>query len=169
MRIDEEDNDPLAEIKRLDAFLDGEEDGERPLDVLRERGIDLPDDSSLDDEALHQKLEVLIDEMAELGLLLESTDHLSDRELYRYLLTDALLEETVLSTSGAGAWHISPIGGCSEEDNQIYLRYYADDEDREHWRKDFGEPLPPKEKPPYDRDRRLPPHSRAGGRPEARH
>ena len=103
MRIDDEDNDPLAEIKKLDTFLDGEEDGDIPLDVLRQRGIDLPDDSSLDDETLHQKLELLIDKMAEIGMLLESTDHLSDRELYRYLLTDALLEETVLSTSGAGA------------------------------------------------------------------
>src|SRR5260221_5643083 len=118
MRIDDDDSDPLTDIKKLDAFLDGEEDGDRPLDVLRERGIDLPDDSSLDDETLHQKLELLIDEMAEIGMLLESTDHLSDRELYRYLLTDALLEETVLPSSSAGAWHISPIGGCSQEDNQ---------------------------------------------------
>jgi len=58
----------------------------------------------------------------------------------------------------SGHWYISPIGSCSEEDNEIYLRYYADDEYREQWHRDFGDPLPPKEKPPYDRDRFLPGH-----------
>jgi hypothetical protein len=29
----------------------------------------------------------------------------------------------------------------------------ADDEDREQWRRDFGEPIPPKEEPRYGRDR----------------
>jgi hypothetical protein len=168
MLTDDDDNDPLAEIKRLDRFYDGEEEGDRPLEILRERGVDLPDDSSLDDEALHQRLELLIDEMANIGMLLDSTDHLSDRELYRYLLTDALLEETVLPSSSAGAWHISPIGGCSNEDTQIYLRYYADDEDREHWRGDSGDPLPPREKLPFDRDRHLPTQSRARTGPQTR-
>jgi hypothetical protein len=95
--------------------------------------------------------------MAELGMYLESTDHLSDRDLYRYLITDALREETVLLEPGSGGgWHISPIGGCSEEDNEIYLRYYADDQSREAWRGNSDDPLPPKEKLPFDRDRLLP-------------
>lgn len=95
--------------------------------------------------------------MAAICMVVESTDHLSDRELYRWLVTDALCEETFLPLPGSGgAWHTSPIGGCSEEDNEIYLRYYADDDTRERWHRDFGETLPPKEKPPYDRDRLLP-------------
>jgi len=91
-------------------------------------------------------------------MYLDSTDHMSDRELYRYLLTDGLLEETILSDNPASAWHLSPIGGGSEEDNEIYLRFYADDEDRARWEKDFREPIPPKEPKPFDRDSRLPQH-----------
>lgn len=150
-------HDPIAELERLERFFDGEEEGDRPLDVLRGKGLSIPDERELDDPSLHAKLWEIIHSMAALGMYLESTDHLSDRELYRYLVTDALREETVLPESGSGGgWHISPIGGCSEEDNQIYLRYYADDESRKAWVGDSGEKIPPKEPLPFDRDRLLP-------------
>ena len=151
--------DPIAELERLDRFFDGEEEGERPIDVLRNKGISIPDECDLDDESLHARLWEIIKAMDAVGMILESTDHLSDRELYRYLVTDALCEETILPTPGSGGrWHISPIGGGSEEDNEIYLRYYADDETREQWHRDFGATLPAKEPPPFDRDRLLPVH-----------
>ena len=55
--------------------------------------------------------------------------------------------------------HLDPIGGFSEEDIKIYLKFYADDEIRERWRKDFPEDvIPDKDTPPYDRDRFLPTH-----------
>jgi hypothetical protein len=156
-------HDPIAELERLDRFFDGEEEGERPLDVLRAKGMSIPDEAELDDAALHAKLWEIIRAMAALGMYLESTDHLSDRELYRYLLTDALREETVIPEAGSGGgWHISPIGGCSEEDNEIYLRYYADDASREAWRGHSDEALPPKGKLPYDRDHLLPGHDFSG-------
>ena len=97
--------------------------------------------------------------MFDIGMVVESTDHLSDAELYRFLVDDALLHETIISVAGGGTWHISPIGGGSEEDNAIYLRYYADDDYRARWHRDFGAPLPPNEKPPYDRGRLLPPQA----------
>jgi hypothetical protein len=159
-----DDDDPIAELERLDRFFDGEEEGERPIDVLRNKGVSIPDERHLDDVALHAKLWEIINAMDAVGMVLESTDHLSDRELYRYLVTDALLEETILPTPGSGGrWHISPIGGGSEEDNEIYLRYYAGDDMRKHWQRDFGGTLPPKEKPPFDRDRLLPVHDHHAG------
>lgn len=152
-----DDHDPLAEIKRLDRFFDGDEEGERPIDVLRDNGVSIPDDRDLDDASLHTRLWDLIKAMAAACVFVESTDHLSDRELYRYLVAHGLREETLLPTPGSGGgWHLSPIGECSDEDNEIYLRYYADDETRERWHRDFGKTLPPKEKPPFDRDRLLP-------------
>jgi len=45
-----DDYDPIAEMERLDRFFDGEEDGERPIDVLRSNGLSIPDDADLDDE-----------------------------------------------------------------------------------------------------------------------
>jgi len=55
------------------------------------------------------------------------------------------------------ACHMSPLGGCSEEDTQLYLKYYADEEWRCDWQKQYPEEtLPDHEDPPYDRDRFLP-------------
>jgi hypothetical protein len=150
-------HDPIAELERLDRFYDGQEKGVLPLDVLRQRGIPIPADEDLSDAALQDTLWKVIEGMAAVGMYLEFTDHLSDRELYRYLMT-ALTEETILSEDEMSGWHLSPIGGCSEEDNEVWLRYYADDEERERWHQDTGDPLPPKATPPSDRDERMPDH-----------
>lgn len=154
-----DERDVIEELERLDRFFGGDEPGEVPLDVLRQAGIEIPDDdAALSDEAIAAKLSEIAKALFTYGMVLEQTDHLSDRELYRWLVADILREETILSTDGLSTWHVSPIGGGSEEDNEIYLRYYADDEDRARWQRDFGEALPAKEQRPYDRDRFLPPY-----------
>jgi len=143
----------------MDRFFDGEEAGEIPLEVLRARGMDIPQVPPEDAAALRAKLMEIVGGMYEIGIVVEQTDHLSDAELYRFLVDDALLEETIISPGGGGGtWHISPNGEGTPEDNEIYLRYYADDETRERWHREFGAVLPPKEKLPYDRDRLLPGH-----------
>jgi hypothetical protein len=151
--IDDEEEDVIAELERIDRFFDGEEAGDVPLEVLRTRGMDIPKEPPADEAALRAKLFELIEGMYGIGIVVEQTDHLSDAELYRFLVDDALLEETIISIGGGGAWHISPV---RDEDNDVYLRYYADDETRERWHREFGAVLPPKETLPYDRDRLLP-------------
>jgi len=48
-------------------------------------------------------------------------------------------------------------GSGSEEDNQIYLKYYADAEHRIQWALDWPDDIiPDHENPPFDRDRHLP-------------
>jgi hypothetical protein len=43
------------------------------------------------------------------------------------------------------------------ETNEIYLKYYADDGERDYWRHEFPEDtMPQKAELPYDRDRHLP-------------
>jgi len=38
--IDDDDViDPIAELERMDRFFDGEEPGEVPLEILREKGL----------------------------------------------------------------------------------------------------------------------------------
>lgn len=53
--------------------------------------------------------------------------------------------------------HFDLLGGGSEEDIAVTLRYYATDEDRRDWQRMFpDEPLPARERPPFDRDLFLP-------------
>ena len=60
--------------------------------------------------------------LATLSCHLHDTDHLSDRELYAWLWTEGLREETPDLSVIAGVWRLSPIGSCTEEDMTIYLR-----------------------------------------------
>jgi hypothetical protein len=54
------------------------------------------------------------------------------------------------------ACHIDLIGNGSEEDH-IYLKYYADEDERSQWAKEWpDEPMPDRERLPFDRDRHLP-------------
>jgi hypothetical protein len=148
---DVEEVDIIEEMERVDRFLDGTEQGDIPLDRLRASGMDIPDDdATLDDVQLHAKLREVFEALFDLGMVFDDTDHLSERELYRWLVLDVLRQETILSTTGT--WHVSPIGGGSEEDLEIYLRYYANDEARQRWQAEFGGVLPAREPLPYQRD-----------------
>ena len=62
---------------------------------------------------------------------LDSTNHLSDRELYTYLLHDSLQEwsHTFPPEMGYNC-HIDLCGSGSNEDIDIHYKYYADEKDR---------------------------------------
>lgn len=142
--------------KNIDAFEQAA--WSQPFQVLVESGISLPVPDELADADLHAKLWEVINALALMGAYLEHTDHLSDRELYILLWGDILLEETVMQSPTVTMFcHIDLIGSGSEEDNNVYLKYYADEGDRSLWVKEFpGEPLPSQERLPFDRDRQLP-------------
>ena len=123
---------------------------------LREAGYEMPPPDSLDDEAVSLEVWDVIQRLAELRAYLDGTNHLSDRELYEKLyehvdhpVMDVYLDE-------GSAYHFEMLAAGVEEDDQLYLRYYADEKDRKMWREEFGVELPPKEDPPHDRDRLLP-------------
>ena len=125
---------------------------------LEESGMQLPAPETLDDEQIASKLGELIQRLALLRVFLDETDHLSDRELYTLLWSDMLREETkAVTLDEDSACHMSPLGGCSEEDIHLYLKYYADEQWRRDWQEEYPEEtLPDHEDPPYDRDRSLP-------------
>ncbi|HVZ93589.1 MAG TPA: hypothetical protein VG797_03680 [Phycisphaerales bacterium] len=128
------------------------------FDQLVKRGVDLPPPDSLGDAELASVLQRVIAALAETNTFLSHTDHLSDRQLYEELWSDVLREEYPdMSASPGWEWHLDILGGCSEEDMQISLRYYHTEEERAHWARDFpNDVIPPHEKLPYDRDRFLP-------------
>lgn len=150
--------DPETEEAFLEQVLALEGHGfKSPFATLTEAGFDLPPPEQLDDMALTAMLWRLIHELARRRLFLHSTDHLSDRELYDWLWRDALREELMGFGLPFGNCHLDVLGGCSEEDLVLSMRYYADDEERARWMKDFPDfAMPPREKPPFDRDRKLP-------------
>jgi hypothetical protein len=125
---------------------------------LENAGVSLPPPDSLKDEELTAKLWEIIQKLALLHVFIEQTDHLNDRELYTHLWTDSLREETkALPLAAGSAHHIQLLGSCSEEDMHLYLKYYADEDFRRQWHKDWPkDPIPMHEDPPYDRDRLLP-------------
>lgn len=132
------------------------------FEQIEHAGVKLTPPEKLDDAALTAKLWEVIQTLVQLSTFLENTNHLSDRELYTELWQESLRESTPCLPAGSG-WvcHLDLIGSGSDEDNDLYLRYYADERTREHWRGDFPDAeIPPHENPPFDRDRLLP---RPGG------
>ena len=125
---------------------------------LANRGLVLPPAAELDDATITSKLWEIIRELAKVRSFIEDTDHLSDRDLYHWLWTDGLRDESPDPLAmQIGAWHTSPIGSGSEEDTAIWLKYYADEEARKRWLLDFPNYIMPEhERLPYDRDRHLP-------------
>jgi hypothetical protein len=132
-----------------------------PISVLRlleNSGLEVPPPDQLDDAALVVKLKEIVERMASLGAYLLHTNHLSERALYEYLYHDGLREEAVLFPENPTyAYMIDITGSGSDEDNQIFLKYYAGEDYRRRWAKDWpDDPMPEHEDPPFDRDRYLP-------------
>jgi hypothetical protein len=95
----------------------------------------------------------LLERLADINVVVEMTDHLSDAELLEYL--QSTLDEPMVFPSHPDT--VTHLEAGSSEDEGIYLRYYADDVTRAEWQRASPEtPIPPKEKPPYDRDRLMP-------------
>ena len=125
---------------------------------LENAGVALPAPDSLNDEELTAKLWEIIQKLALMRVFISQTDHLSDREFYTHLWTESLREETkAMPMAANSAYHIELLGSYSEEDMRLFLKYYADDDFRRQWHKDWPkDPIPAHEDPPYDRDRLLP-------------
>jgi hypothetical protein len=155
--VDEGSPDDLPEELNHVAAYESAPWGTR-FDQLEKAGVELPAPESLDDAALHAKLWEVINKLAELDVTLSHTDHLSDRELYEHLWRDSLREDGPILPPGSG-WNCSfdILGGCSEEDIEIMLRYYETEKERQRWAEEFPEDvIPPHENLPFDRDRHLP-------------
>lgn len=137
------------------------------FEQLTAAGILLPDPDAVPDSDLRTKLWEVIAGLAALRVFLDQTDHLSDRELYAKLWHETLRAETPAIDEIGFSSHASILQPDGvEPDTSLYLRYYADDEVRERWRKDDPDiTMPPQEDPPYDRDVLLP--CAYNGKPDA--
>lgn len=116
--------------------------------------LELPASESLDDEELSQLLWDTIHKLYQQRIALDYTDHLTDRNLYRLIVRDILpsLEKRIERSNTFLHWQ------CIDANNNpdVWLRYYASDEERARWYEDTGCSVPPSESPPYPR--RMPRH-----------
>ncbi len=123
---------------------------------LTESGVHLPEPTAIRDEQIGAKLSEIFTALAQLRVFVRETDHLSDRDLYSVLWHRVLREEISRDDAG-GCWHVHLLMTGSEEDNYLYLKYYADERFRRDWHSQFPDyQMPAHEEPPYDRDATLP-------------
>jgi hypothetical protein len=129
--------------------------------LLAEDGVKPPPSKKISDTNLPDELWKLIRGFANRNIFLGGTDHLSDRALYE-LLVGTILDEETENLPNTSGWQchvtIYEYGVPGQEDGQTtYLRYYADQGDREEWAREYPdmEP-PPSEELPFDRDSKLP-------------
>ena len=123
-----------------------------PISEWFEPELVLPHPDTLDDDLLERELNQVIHRLFTKRIVLDFTDHLSDRELYCVVYRDILpsYEKKVELPNNYLHWHCLD---C-ELEPLTWLRYYASHDEREAWLEVNGGTLPPAEPPPFPR--RLP-------------
>jgi len=137
-----------------------------PFILLENAGVTISAPEQLDDTALTPTLQDLIHQLASVGIYLERTNHLTDRELYEHLYNHALRNEARLFPENPDYAYIINLAGLDLNnviqsgepvDIQCYLTYYATKKERKQFSRAFPALSIPSRKPtPSDRDRSCP-------------
>ncbi len=138
-----------AENEFLACMLAWEQAPVLPIYRWFESELRPPRPEVLDDEDLHSILWDVVAKLFEKQIVLDFTDHLTDRGLYTLIFRDILpAREKKLDRPG-NFLHWDCTGPGS--DPEIWLRYYATAEQREDWATTYRQPLPPSVPPPHPR------------------
>ncbi len=111
--------------------------------------LKLPHPDSLDDAGLHELLWGTIEKLYTQRIVLDFTDHLSDRKLYCLIYRDILPspEKKVDLPKNYLHWHCLDV----TDEPETWLRFYASQLEREEWAEQTGQELPDPETPPFGR------------------
>lgn len=120
-----------------------------PISRWFEPELVLPRPETLNDKRLHKVLWDTIERLYDKRIVLEFTDHLTDRQLYCLLIRDILpsCEKKIDLPRNYLHWHCLD----DSDDPETWLRFYASGEERHIWAEETGLPLPPAETPPFPR------------------
>jgi hypothetical protein len=121
-----------------------------PISKWYEPELVLAKPETLSEDELHQVLWNTIYKLFDKRILLDFTDHLSDRELYCIILRDILPchEKQIDAPSNYLHWDCANVGG----DPEVWLRYYATEQERLEWEDELPCPLPQHEDLPHARE-----------------
>lgn len=109
----------------------------------------LPHPDKLSDEQVSVYLTETIRRLHEKRILLDYSDHLSDRALYHLIWHDILPAREKKVDLPKNFLHWSCLDAA--DDPETWLRFYASEEERDEWADETGLPLPPSEPPPHPR------------------
>jgi hypothetical protein len=138
-----------AENEFLASMLAWEQAPVLPIYRWFDPELRLPRPEVLDDADLHSILWDVVRKFFQKRIVLDFTDHLSDRELYCLIYRDILpaREKKLDHMSNYLHWDCTGPSG----DPDVWLRYYASEEEREEWSDCYRQPLPSRDPPPYPR------------------
>lgn len=138
-----------VENQWLESMLAWERAPTLPIAQWFEPPLVIPAPEGLADEPLHDLLWDTIQKLFDKRIVLDFTDHLSDRQLYTIIYRDILPAQEKQFDRGENFLHWD----CADtaENPEVWLRYYASDEDRRQWLETESDPLPDREPPPFPR------------------
>ncbi|MEM9660448.1 MAG: hypothetical protein AAF961_18955 [Planctomycetota bacterium] len=139
-----------AENDFLQSMLEWERAPMLPICDWFEPRLELSNPDDLDDVRLKEILFQAIGQLFEKRIVLDFTDHLSDRQLYCLISRDILPshEKMIQRRDNYLHWDCANTDG----DPEVWLRYYASEEERKTWAQETDGQLPEVGDPPYRRD-----------------
>ncbi len=119
-----------------------------PISRWFEPELVLPRLDELSDDQITRVVNDTLQKLYARRIVLEFTEHLSDRQLFCLISRDILpsYEKKIDQPKNYLHWHC-----LNENDAESWLRYYATADERETWQFENGGELPPMENPPYPR------------------
>lgn len=139
-----------AENEFLESMLEWERAPMLPICDWFQPRLELPLPELLADRELRQRLLDVVDQLFAKRIVLDFTDHLTDRQLYCLIYRDILPthEKLIRRRSNFLHWDCAGVDG----DPDAWLRYYANEQERQTWAAETGGCLPPMEEPPFPRN-----------------
>lgn len=138
-----------TENEFLESMLEWERAPILPISEWFDPPLVLPHPDSLTGNQLAIVLTATIEKLYEKHVVLDFTDHLSDYQLYCLIYRDILPSHEKMLQRRTSYLHWD----CANMDDNpvVWLRYYANQAERELWAEENDQPLPPHEDPPHRR------------------
>lgn len=137
-----------AENEFLASMLAWERAPTLPISDWFQPTLTLPHPDEVQGDQLHSLLWDTIHQLYSKRIVLEFTDHLSDRELYTVIYRDILPspEKMIDLPKNYLHWHC-----IDDTDPELYLQYYATQRERKQWELENEQPAPTPKAPRYPR------------------